>query len=95
MAFGTFALVVMVVGYAVGAVLSLVASSDRAARVFTALGAVVGGAGGLGAAVSVLTTGIPLDVVLPNVVAAAGGLVIRLDLLGAFFLAHRARACQE
>ena len=87
MAFGTFALVVMVVGYAVGAVLSLVASSDRAARVFTALGAVVGGAGGLGAAVSVLTTGIPLDVVLPNVVAAAGGLVIRLDLLGAFFLA--------
>ena len=87
MVFGTFALVVMVVGYAVGAVLSLAARSDRAARAFTALGAVVGGASGLGAAVSVLTTGMPVDVVLPNVVGAAGGLVIRLDLLGAFFLA--------
>jgi hydrogenase-4 component B len=87
MALGTMALVVMVAGYAVGAVLSLMARSARAARMCTALGAVVGGAGGLGAAVSVFATRAPVDAVLPNVVAAAGGLVIRLDLLGAFFLA--------
>jgi hydrogenase-4 component B len=87
MAFGTAALIVMVVGYAAGAFLSLVAGSDRAARVWTALGAVVGGAGGLGAAARVLATQVPVDAALPNVVSAAGGIVLRLDPLGAFFLA--------
>ena len=87
MAFGTVALLVMAVGYTLGAVLSLVARSDRAARVLTAVGAVVGGAGGLAAAVSVLATRVSVDAVLPTAVSAAGGIVIRLDPLGAFFLA--------
>ena len=87
MGFGTVALIVMAFGYAGGACLSLVASSDRSARVFTALGAVAGCIGGLAAAVSVLRTRVPVEAVLPNLVSAAGGIVIRLDLLGAFFLA--------
>ncbi len=87
MAFGPSALLVMVVGYAGGACLSLWAPSGRSARVFTAVGAIIGCVGGLAAAAGVLTTGASVDVLLPNLVFAAGGIVIRLDLLGAFFLA--------
>ena len=84
---GNVALIVMVVGYAGGGCLSLVAPSARSARAFTALGAVVGCVGGLAAAAGVLATRVPVDAVLPNLVSAAGGIVIRVDLLGAFFLA--------
>jgi hydrogenase-4 component B len=87
MAFGTVSLIVMVFGYAGGALLSLVARSERAARVVTAVGAVLGCVGGLAAAVGVLATRVPVEAVLPSLVSAAGGIVIRLDLLGAFFLA--------
>lgn len=86
MAFGSSALMVMVVGYAGGACLSLLAPSERLARVFTALGAVAGCVGGLAAAAGVLATRIPVEAMLPNLVSGAGGIVVRLDSLGAFFL---------
>jgi hydrogenase-4 component B len=81
------ALSVMVAGYAAGACLAALASSPRAARLITALGALVGGSGGLAAAIIVFATRSPYDVAFPNLVAAAGGVVLRLDLLGALFLA--------
>ena len=81
------ALWVMVAGYMAGACLALVAPSPRAARVITGIGAIVGSVGGLAAALTVLATDRPFEVVLPHLAAAAGGVAIRLDLLGALFLA--------
>jgi hydrogenase-4 component B len=84
---GHLALVLMVLAYVVGAVLSLLAPSDRSARAWTAVGAAAGCLSGLAAALQVLVTRTPLDALLPHVVSAAGGVMVRLDLLGAFFLA--------
>ncbi len=84
---GNVALLVMVVGYLGGAGLSLLAPSDRAARVLTTLGAVAGCVGALAVSVAVFATGMPVDARLPTLVSAAGGIMIRVDLLGAFFLA--------
>jgi hydrogenase-4 component B len=80
-------LLLMVAGYLTGACLTVVMPSDRLARAVTALGAVAGSAGGLGAAAAVLARHRPLEAELPNLVAAAGGVVLRLDVLGALFLA--------
>jgi hydrogenase-4 component B len=77
----------MVAGHAAGAGLAVLSPSDRIARTVTGLGAVVGSAGGLALAVAVLATGRPLEAGFPNLVAAAGGVAIRLDPVGAFFLA--------
>jgi len=74
-------------GYGAGACLAILAPSDRAARVVTALGGVVGSVGGLAAAAIVLATGRPLEIALPHLVAAAGGVDVHVDLLGALFLA--------
>jgi hydrogenase-4 component B len=87
MPFGQAALLVMVAGYLGGAILSFVAASDRSARMMTALGAATGCLGALAVAVSVFATGIPLETTLPTLISAAGGIVIRVDLLGALFLA--------
>ena len=81
------ALWVMVAGYMGGAGLALMAPSPRAVRVITGIGAVVGSAAGLAAALTVLATHRPFEVVLPNLAATTGGVAIRLDLLGALFLA--------
>jgi len=81
------ALVLMAGGYAAGACLAVLAPSQRAARFFTAVGATVGCVGGLIAAAIVLASGQPVEASFPNLVAAAGGMVIGLDRLGALFLA--------
>ncbi|MBZ5557694.1 MAG: hydrogenase 4 subunit B [Acidobacteriia bacterium] len=83
---GNLGLVVMVLGYGAGAGLSLLAPSDRAARVLTAIGAAIGCIGGLIAASSVLVTRVPVDATFGSLVSAAGGVAIHLDPLGAFFL---------
>jgi hydrogenase-4 component B len=87
MAIGVIALAWMAIAYAGGAVVAALATSDRAARAITAGGAAAGAAGALVAAIGVLVTGRPVDLVLPQVVAAAGGVAIHLDPLGAVFLA--------
>jgi len=87
MSVGTGALGLMAGGYAAGACLAAVMPSPRAARVVTALGAVTGCVGGLIAAVTVVATGRPVEASFSMLVAAAGGMVFRLDLLGALFLA--------
>ena len=81
------ALVLMAGGYAAGACLAVLAPSQRAARFFTAVGATVGCVGGFVAAATVLASGQPVEASFPNLVAAAGGMVIGLDRLGALFLA--------
>jgi hydrogenase-4 component B len=84
---GNVALWLMAAGPLSGAVLSLLAPSPRMARLLTAAGALVGCAGGLMAAASVLTAGSPIDITLPEIAAPLGGIVIHLDALGALFLA--------
>jgi hydrogenase-4 component B len=81
------ALAVMGGAYFAGAVLALLAPSHRSARILTAVGAILGCAGGLGAAAAVLVTNQPVHATFPAVVGAAGGIVIGLDRLGAIFLA--------
>ena len=87
MPLGQIGLLLMAAGHALGAGFSLLMTSDRDARRITAAGAVVGCVGSFVAAGSVFVTHGIVRVALPNVVAAAGGIAIHLDLLGAFFLA--------
>jgi hydrogenase-4 component B len=87
MSTGETALALMAGGYAAGAGLAVLAPSGRFARVVTAAGASVGSVSGLLAAALVLATGQPIGVSLPTLVAAAGGIVMSLDALGALFLA--------
>ena len=80
-------LLAMVGGYGVGAVGAVAAPSDRAARGLTALGAVVGGLAGLGLAGATLIAGATPALALSELFSAVGGVSLRLDRLGAFFLA--------
>ena len=77
----------MVAGYAAGGGASVMARTGRAATAATAAGALAGSAGGLALALSVLVTGVPFDLAWPGWLAAVGGILLRLDPLGAFFLA--------
>jgi len=81
------ALGLMVAGYAAGGGLGLAARTGRAARSVTAAGGIAGSLGALALAISVLVTGVPFDLALPGALAAVGGILLRLDALGAFFLA--------
>jgi len=81
------ALAVAAGGFAAGGLLAVAVRTPRAARLVTAAGAITGCAGALAAAAGVLATGRPVEIALPHLVAAAGGILIHLDLLGALFLA--------
>src|SRR5439155_8054744 len=84
---GSVALPLMLAGYVGGACLALVAPSSRAARYITAFGAIVGSVAALAVAAQVLVTAQPSVLALPSVLAAAGGVLLSVDPLGAFFLA--------
>ncbi|MGE5246219.1 MAG: proton-conducting transporter membrane subunit [Betaproteobacteria bacterium] len=79
-------LALMAGGYASGAALAVLAPTPRLSRIATALGAALGAAAGLVAAAGVLVTGAPIAARLPGLLAAAGGVEIGLDALGALFL---------
>ncbi len=81
------ALGLMAAGFGAAAFLTLVAPSARAARVLTALGTAIGCSAGLAAALMVLLSGEPASATFPHLVAAAGGIAITVDRLGALFLA--------
>ncbi len=76
----------MVGGYAVGAVGATFWPGQRGVRGVSALGAIVGGAAGLGLALHVLIGGSPFALEAPAVLSISDGLALRLDGLGAFFL---------
>ena len=78
--------VVMVAAYGAGAAAALLAGSGAAARVLSAAGAIVGAAAGLLLGLHALATGAVWALGVPDVVSVAGGLLFRLDALGAFFL---------
>jgi len=77
----------MIAGYLAGAIVALIAPSDRIARGATAIGAASGSLAGLVVALAVLATGDRFELVRPDMIAVAGGVAIQLDSLGALFLA--------
>jgi hydrogenase-4 component B len=77
---------VMVLGHLGGAGGAVVARTGRGARGVAALGAMVGAGAGLVLALDVLLLGSPFRLELPQLLAMAGGVSLRLDRLGAFFL---------
>jgi formate hydrogenlyase subunit 3/multisubunit Na+/H+ antiporter MnhD subunit len=76
----------MLLGYGIGAAAAVLAPGGRTSRWLVALGAVVGGVGGMTLAVEVFATGVPFVLEAPTLLSVADGLSFRLDALGAFFL---------
>lgn len=70
-------------GYAAGGAVALA----PAPRWLPALGAMTGAGGGLGLAIAVLVTGTRFELAVPHLLSIGGGLELRLDPLGAVFLA--------
>ncbi len=83
----TQAFVLMLAGYAFGAAAAVLSPGERAARRWTAAGAVIGAAAGLALAAAVFMTGEPFVLDVPALLSPGDGLAFRLDALGAFFLA--------
>jgi hydrogenase-4 component B len=80
------ALGLMLAGYAGGAIGALASPSHRTARLLAAVGAVIGSLAGLVLAAGVLASQTPMEAGVPGLLTIAGGLALRLDVLGAFFL---------
>ena len=79
---------IMVSAYALGALVALPEGGGRGAlgRGLVALGAVVGAGAGFALGGSVILSGVPFALSVPELLPIAGGLALRLDSLGAFFL---------
>ncbi len=77
---------IMVGGYGGGALGALGARSEDGVRRLTALGALIGGGAGLALALGTLAAGAPFALEIPELLSVGGGLALRLDPLGAFFL---------
>jgi len=72
--------------YAFGVVSALFGGQTCLGRGLTATGAAVGAGAGFALGVSVLFSGAPFALSIPELLPLAGGLALRLDSLGAFFL---------
>jgi hydrogenase-4 component B len=79
-------LLVMTLGHAAGAVGALVARSGPGARGVATAGAIVGSGAGLVLGLDTLIRGTPFQLEIPQLLAVAGGVSLRLDRLGAFFV---------
>ena len=77
----------MLLGYAAGGAGALVAPGNRGVRAVTAAGGVAGATAGLLLGLSGLVGGVQFGVDVPGLLNVGGGLALRLDGLGAFFLA--------
>jgi hydrogenase-4 component B len=78
---------VMVGGYGAGALAAVLRRSGAFARAVAGAGAMLGAVAGLALAVRVLVTGVPFVLERPGILTLEGGLALKLDALGAFFLA--------
>ena len=76
----------MVIAYGLGAFAALVGGRKSFGRWLVALGAVLGAGAGLALGATVIATGIPFTLFFPELLPLGGGLALRLDALGAFFL---------
>src|SRR6266404_1097439 len=77
----------MVGAYGAGAAAALLGGGVRVGRALSTAGAVTGAAAGLLLGLQALAGGPIWTFVAPDVVGLAGGIALRLDALGAFFLA--------
>ena len=76
----------MLTAYSLGAFAALVGGGRSFGRGLVAVGAIVGAGAGLGLAATVIATGIPFTLSIAELLPLGGGLALRLDSLGAFFL---------
>jgi len=72
--------------YAFGVIAALFGGQSSLGRGLVALGAVVGAGAGLALGAGVLVSGISFTLSIPQLLPMAGGVALRLDSLGAFFL---------
>jgi len=77
---------IMVLAYTVGALAALGGGRGSLGRGLVALGAGVGAGAGLALGASVILSGATFSLAIPELLPLAGGLALRLDGLGAFFL---------
>jgi len=77
---------VMCCAYGFGALAALLGGRGTVGRSLVAAGAVVGAGAGLALGATVIATTQPLTLSVPDLLPLAGGLTLRLDPLGAFFL---------
>jgi hydrogenase-4 component B len=76
----------MCMAYGAGALAALLGGRKSLGRWLVALGAVAGAGAGLALGVTVIATGVPFALSFPELLPLGGGLALRLDSLGAFFL---------
>src|SRR6266568_9427696 len=76
----------MVVGYSLGALAALMGVRKSLGRGLVAFGAIAGAGAGLALGATVITTGVPFVLSFSELLPLGGGLALRLDSLGAFFL---------
>ena len=77
---------IMVSAYLLGALVALSGGKGNLGRGLVALAEVVGAGAGFALGLSVILLGAPFTLSVPVLLPIAGGLVLRLDGLGAFFL---------
>jgi hydrogenase-4 component B len=77
---------VMALGHVAGAGGALVARSASGVRRLTTAGAILGGSAGFLLSLDALIGGRPFQIELPQLLAVAGGVSLKLDRLGALFL---------
>ena len=76
----------MFIAYGLGAFAALVGGRKSFGRWLVALGAILGAGAGLVLGATVIATGAPFALSIPELLPLGGGLALRLDSLGAFFL---------
>ncbi|MCX6069216.1 MAG: proton-conducting transporter membrane subunit, partial [Chloroflexi bacterium] len=77
---------IMISAYFAGALAALSGGKGSLGRGLVALAAVIGAGAGFVLGASVILTGVPFTLSIPDLLPSAGGLALRLDPLGAFFL---------
>jgi len=76
----------MILGYGFGALVALISGRGAIGRGLVAIGAGIGAAAGMALGATVMITNSPFVLSIPELLPIAGGLALRLDGLGAFFL---------
>ncbi len=81
-----FLFLVMICGYSAGVISALIRGKGKLGRSLVATGAVLGAGAGTILGVSVLISGTPFRLAIPELLPIAGGFNLYLDNLGSFFL---------
>jgi hydrogenase-4 component B len=76
----------MILAYTVGVLAALMGGTGKLGRGLAALGAALGAGAGMALGATVIVSGVSFSLFLPGLIPIAGGFVLQLDSLGAFFL---------